>query len=174
VPSSDFFCVGGKIRLILLQASLSCQLVGLGNFEVFNVSADGVAWRGGRPPRHLAFHLCWHILRRTRKMPLFSQSVPSNCEPSVIYIGDRRDDSVALRMRVDRQWNRWGSPGAGRRRTATKQSGHHARRPSLDGSRPPAASCRAARIVQHPGGRLPPSRPVSIAGISIASGSTRL
>src|SRR6266436_3441088 len=77
-----------------------------------------------------------------------------NCEPSIVCVGNRRYDAVACGMRLDRRWDRGGSPGSDWRRATSERPGILARNHVSVVRRPPAASCRTAGIVQYPGGGM--------------------
>src|SRR5437660_5907764 len=85
-----------------------------------------------------------------------------NCEPSIVCGGNRRYDAVACGMRLDRRWERGGSPGSDWRRPTSERPGILARNRVLVVRRQVAPSCRTAGIVQYPGGGVRPGRPVSI------------
>jgi len=170
VPSATFLCGGMKFACTPPSKAYPANWCGLGTLSVQRKpAAVWRAWRSDRLGTCISFVLA-HSAPHA-KMPLFSQSVSSNCEPSVIYIGDRRDDSVACGMRVDRQWNRWGSPGAGR--GAPRPTIRPSRaRPSLDGSAPACCVLPSCQNCSTSWGRLPRAG-LSRCRISIASGSTR-
>src|SRR5437867_9361940 len=102
-----------------------------------------------------------------------SAARPSDCEPSIIGIGDPCNDVAARGVRLDRRWDRGHAARIAGNRPPPRWHGHLAREHVSLVRGPPAVPRPGAGAVRHSDEGLRPSRLGSRAGALLSAGAKR-